>query len=123
MDLSAAENELLTSLPPVLRAVVKALGLPRAKEFLAEKGGRSMSISKFHTTSLDLSPDELEAMNKCLANHMDALGRISMPKVDKLRIFERNVKIREDRERMSINDLASHYRLSSRQIVNICRDA
>lgn len=123
MDLSAAENELFTSLPPVLRAVVKALGLSRAKEFLTENGGSNMTIPKFCSGSHGLSEEELQSMNKCLDNHMDALGRLWMPKADKLFIHERNLQIRQEREHMSINDLVRRYRLSSRQIVNICRDA
>lgn len=121
MDLSAEETKFVESLPPVIKAVTKALGLIRAKEFLIEHGGINMNIPKYRASNKGLSQEELEALNKHLANHMDASGRIWVPTADKFFIYERNVQIRKDKENLSIRDLARRYRLSSKQIMNICR--
>lgn len=121
MEFSAAEAQFVNSLPPILKAVAKALGLVRAKEFLVEHGGRNMNIPKYSTSNKGLSREELEALNKHLANHMDYSGRICLPKADKFFIYERNLQIRKEKENTSISDLAKRYRLSSKQIMNICR--
>lgn len=121
MEFSAEETKFVESLPPVIKAVTKALGLTRAKEFLVEHGGSNMNIPKYRSGNKGLSQEELEALNKHLANHMDAIGRIWLPKADKFFIYERNVQIRKDKENTSISDLAKRYRLSSKQIMNICR--
>lgn len=122
MDVHAIDQNFLTTLPPVLKAVVKSLGLERAKTFLIDNGGMNVNIPKLRcNNALGLNQEELAAINKHLASHMDSIGRIWMPKVDKLFIWERNVQIRKDKESMSIRDLAKHYRLSSKQIMNICR--
>lgn len=121
MEFSAAETQFVNSLPPILKAVAKALGLVRAKEFLVEHGGTNMNIPKYRASNKGLSQEELEALNKNLENHMDYSGRIWMPKADKFFIYERNVQIRKDKESTSISELAKRYRLSSKQIMNICR--
>lgn len=121
MEFSAEETRFVESLPPVIKAVTKALGLVRAKEFLVEHGGTNMNIPKYRTSNKGLSQEELEALNKHLANHMDYSGRIWLPKADKFFIYERNVQIRKDKENSSISELAKRYRLSSKQIMNICR--
>lgn len=122
MNVSAIDQSFLAQLPPVLKAVVKALGLERAKAFLTENGGMNVNIPKSRcNNALGLNQEELAAINKHLASHMDAVGRLWMPKVDKLFTWERNVQIRNDKENMSITELAKKYHLSSRHITNICR--
>lgn len=114
--------ELLRSLPPVLAAVVRALGFGRASDFLLEHGGVNVTIPKHRTTALQVEADELKRLRAALAPHMDAVGRVWMPKPDKLFQRVRNAQIRHDKDHTSINAQARQHRLSSRQIQNIRRD-
>ncbi len=118
----AVDEELLKTLPPVLRAVVRALGFGRAREWLADHGGVNVTIPAFRTIALDLEPGELARLRATLAPHLDAAGRCCLPKADKLFIRVRDAQIRKDRASTSINTLARRNRLSSRQILNICRE-
>lgn len=122
MDTLEINQRLISSLPPVLKAVVMALGLGRARVFLIEHGGVNINIPKFRVdNSLGLNENELASMNKYLECHMNENGRLWLPKVDKLFIFERNIQIIKDKSNLSIHGLAKKYNLSSKQIMNICR--
>lgn len=116
------DNDLLKTLPPLLRAVVKALGFGRAQQWLQDYGGVNINIPQYRVQALDLEPEELERLRCTLAPHMDRQGRVWMPKADKLFIRSRDAQIRKDRYRSSINALARSNNLSSRQITNICRE-
>lgn len=118
----SVDADLLRTLPPVLRAVVRALGFGRAKQFLIDHGGINVCVPKHRSSSLGLEADELERLNEVLAPHMDAQGRVWMPKPDKLFIRVRDTQIRKDRQSFSINELARSNNLSSRHILNICRE-
>ena len=122
MEWPVVDTELLTILPPVLRAVVKALGYVRARAWLETRGGVNINIPAVKDAALGLSADELARLRITLAPHMDAAGRVWMPKVDKLWQVARNVAICTTVDRYSIRDQALAYRLSSRQITNIRRD-
>jgi len=117
-----ADEELLKSLPPILRAVVKALGFGRAQDWLHIYGGINITVPKYRQQALDLGADELARLRHTLAPHMDATGRVTMPKADKLFIRVRDAQIRKDRHGASISALARRNQLSSRQIINICRE-
>lgn len=119
--LPAVDEELLKTLPPVLRAVVRALGFGRAREWLVDHGGVNVTIPQYRTEALGLSADELERLRAQLAPHLDAAGRVWMPKPDKLIIRVRDAHIRRERSTASIAALARRHRLSSRHILNICR--
>jgi hypothetical protein len=110
-------------LPPVLRAIVRALGFARAMEWLGEFGGVNVTLPKHHTTALALSDDELARLRGHLARHLDAAGRLWLPKADRLLRRTRDECIRRQRNNYSVNALARLYRLSSRQIINICLGA
>lgn len=118
----AVDPELLRSLPPVLAAVVRALGFGRAKVFLVDRGGVNVNIPKFRNSSLGLEPDELERLRITLEPHMDASDRVWMPKPDKLFIRLRDAQIRRDKHKASINTQARENNLSSRHILNIRRE-
>lgn len=118
----AVDPELLRTLPPVLVAVVRALGFGRAKDFLAEHGGVNVCIPKFRSGALGTDKAELARLRETLAPHMDAAGRVWMPKPDKLFILVRNAQIRKDKCCESINGQARRYKLSSRQIQNVRRE-
>lgn len=118
----AADDELLKTLPPVLRAVVRALGFGRAREWLNDHGGVNVTLPSCRTYAQGLEPDELARMRVTLAPHTDDAGRCWMPKADKLFIRVRDAHIKQERLKASINTLARRHRLSSRQILNICRE-
>ncbi len=121
-DLPAVDEELLRALPPIVRAVVRALGFGRARKFLADHGGVSVHIPKIKERALGLEPDELERLRLCLAIHIDANGRVDLPKADKLFQLVRNAQIRHDRRYTSLRVLARQNHLTSRHIQNICRE-
>lgn len=116
------DEDLLQTLPAVLRAVVKALGFSRAQQWLQDHGGVNVSIPQFREQAMDLEPDELARLRDVLMPHMDSVGRVTLPKADKLFIQIRNTQIRKERGSSTINALARGYRLTSRQIKNICRE-
>lgn len=118
----AVDDDLLSTLPPVLRGVVMALGFMRAREFLSAHGGVNVCIPKHRATALGLDAEELARLRQALSLHMDAAGRVWMPKADKLFQRARDTQIRKDRQSHSIASLARTYDLSSKQICNICRE-
>lgn len=118
----SVDVELLRTLPPVLGAVVRALGFGRAKEFLVERGGVNISIPKHRSAGLGLSDDELARLREALAPHMDAADRVWMPKPDKLFIRVRDEQIRREKHRYSITAQARQHHLSSRHILNVRRE-
>lgn len=121
MEWPLVDTELLSLLPPVLKAVVKALGYIRAREWLETRGGVNVNIPVEKGEAMGLRADEMARLRIVLAPHMDAAGRVSMPKVDKLWQIARNVAICKTAKQHSIRDQALAYRLTGRQITNIRR--
>lgn len=122
IDWPVVDEELLKVLPAVLRAVVRALGYGRARDWLVEHGGVNVSVPARRTTALGLEPGELARLRAALAPHLDDNGRVAMPKPDKLFQIARNAQIRRDRDSTSLAALARKNRLTSRMILNICRE-
>lgn len=116
------DAELLRTLPPLLVAVVRALGFGRARIFLLRHGGVNFNVPKKNGDAIDLTPDEFDRLCETLEPHMDENRRIWLPKPDKLFIRVRDRKIRQDKSINSIKELAREYDLSSRHILNICRE-
>lgn len=116
------DEDLIKTLPAVLRAVVRALGFGRASDWLTDHGGVNVCIPLHRTRALGLEPAELRRLRITLEPHMDAAGRVWMPKADKLYRRVRDAQMRKERQNTSISMLARRYRLSSRQILNICRE-
>lgn len=116
------DPELLKLLPPVLKAVVRALGFAKAKEWLHDYGGINVTIPKIKATALSLEAEELDRLRDTLAPHMDAAGRVTMPKADKLMALWRNEAIRKSAGSKSIAQQAREWNLSARHITNIRRD-
>ena len=123
MNWPDVDKELLSTLPPVLRAVVRALGFQRAKEWLREVGGVNVNIPKRLDCTLGLEPDELSRLREVLAPHMDEAGRVWMPKADKLLRITRNQFIQRRKMVESIREQSRLYGLSSRMITIIRTDA
>lgn len=122
MTAPVVDTDLLATLPPVLRAVVKALGFARAREFLLAHGGVNVTIAKRHSRTLGLQGDELARMRENLKLHLDHNDRVWLPKADKLLQMVRNAQIKREAYDKSIRDQARMYDLSSRQITNIRRE-
>lgn len=120
-DTPSIDENLLKQLPPVLRAVVKALGFSRAKEFLDTYGGVLVYVPKKQNAMFCLDTRETQRLLVLLEQHLDSSRRISFPKPDKLFIFARNLQIRIDKETCSITNLARKNKLTTRHIMNICR--
>lgn len=121
MEWPVVDAELLSLLPPVLKAVVKALGYQRARDWLDINGGVNINVPARKEEALGLAPDELTRLREALAPHMDAAGRVWLPKPDRLWKMVRNAAICSLSDQQSIREQALQYRLSSRQITNIRR--
>lgn len=118
----ALDPELLKALTPITRAVVRALGYGRAREFLFEHGGVNCNIPMHKVQALGLSSDELARLRITLTPHLHRNGHVDFPKADKLFQLARNAQIRQDRSRYSLSQLARANHLTSRHIQNICRE-
>ncbi|MCQ8116110.1 hypothetical protein [Methylomonas rosea] len=116
------DADTLQNLPPVLRAVVRALGYGRAQEWLREWGGLVINLPKHYTFALGLSRDELQRLRVELAPHLDSNDRFSVPKIDKLWIRHRNALINANKDWQSASKQARAYHLTVRQITNIRRE-
>lgn len=121
MDRPTVEQTLLATLPPILKCVVKALGVSRAIDFLSQNGGIRVYIPRTHTRTLGLDEEELRRLRDALGSHVDATGNITLPTARKLATHARDEAIRREREEYSCNEMARRYGLTSRQINNICR--
>lgn len=119
MEFPDVDQSLLATLPPVLRAVVKALGFSRAQEWLRYYGGVNTHLPLKKSRALGLQDDELARLRHVLAPHLDSSNRIWLPKADKLLAIHRNAAIINSADKESIARQARLYNLSSRQITNI----
>lgn len=123
MDFPDVDQSLLATLPPVLRAIVRALGFARAQAWLRDHGGVNVHIPLYKSPALGLTDDELSRLRETLAPHLNADGRFSCPKADKLLIVHRNHAIINNAHRDSISTQARQYNLSGRHVQNIRRMA
>lgn len=121
MDFPDVAPELLATLPPILRAVVRALGFVRAQEWLRDHGGVDLYIPAHKITTLGLSEDELARLRVTLAPHLNDDRYFSCPKVDKLMAIHRNAAIIASAHRDSLTTQARQYGLTTRHVSNIRR--
>ncbi|BEV07986.1 hypothetical protein [Methylophilus sp. DW102] len=113
------DEEALQPLPPVLRAMVKALGFGRAIVFLQEYGGIPFTLPKLKDNKMGLMPDELARLRITLKQHLDADNRIALPKADKLLAYVRDQEITKHKDTESIVLQARKYHLTTRHVLNI----
>lgn len=113
------DEEALQPLPPVLRAMVKALGFGRASVFLQEYGGIPFTLPKLKDSKMGLMPDELERLRVTLKPHLDADNRIALPKADKLLAYVRNQEIAKHKDSESIVQQARRYHLTTRRVISL----
>lgn len=111
----------LRTLPPVLRACVKALGWGRARDFLETFGGQPVFVPEGKATALGLKADELERLRHVLAPHLSSTRIVAMPKADKLFLKWRDEQLARDMHGMSTTQLARKYKLTTRHILNLKR--
>ena len=107
-------------MPPILRGIIKALGLKKAQILLMRFGGTTIVVPKTHSKKLGLSEEDLQALHSQLKPHI-INDRITLPKVDKIFIGLRNLEIINARKDKSLTELASEFGLCVRHIQNICR--
>lgn len=114
-------DNILRMLPPVLRAIVRALGINRATRWLKTYGGIYIYLPKIPTYALDLTKEEIVRMQIALEPHVSSKRLVTIPKADKIMAIIRNEQIRADRKRLSLSTLARRNNLTMRHIGNICR--
>lgn len=112
---------LRSTFPPVLRAIVGALGIVRAQEFLKQHGGTFVYLPKHDGSSLGLTLAELTLLREALADHLKNESKLALPKADKIFNVFRDIELRLNRSRYTLNELAKMAGLSSRHVQNICR--
>jgi hypothetical protein len=115
------DADALRTLPPVLRAVVKALGWGRARDFLGLFGGQVVFVPECKATALGLSEIELARLRLVLAPHLSHTRCVAMPKADKLFLKWRDEEFARDMHGMSNAELARKYKLTTRHVLNLKR--
>lgn len=115
------EDAILSGLPPVLRAIVRALGYQRAQEWLRQHGGGHVYLPVHTTTTLGLDAEEIARLNVTLAPHLDDQRRFTAPQPGKLLARARDAEIKRTKATMTIRDQARTHGLSTRHVLNIRR--
>lgn len=113
------DDEVLKQAPPILRAIVKALGFGRASEFLQEHGGIPFVLPKVKETKAGLMADEIKLLRITLEPHLNSRNCVDLPKPDKLLAHLRNQEIVNSKDKESITQQAYKFRLTKRQIQNL----
>ena len=117
------DEDALRTLPPVLRACVKALGWGGARDFLGTFGGQVVFVPAVKTTALGLRADELARLRLVLEPHLSHTRCVAMPKADKLFLKWRDEDFARDMHTLSNAELARKYRLTTRHVLNLKRQA
>lgn len=109
-------------LPPIPRAVYRALGLTRAIEFLCEFGGTNVRIAAGERSKLIpfLSADEFAHLRTSLEPHVHPYSRrLSLPKSDHLLKTMRNFDIAAQADCQSLKEQARQYNLTTRWVLEL----
>jgi len=106
-------------LTPMLRRLVRSIGLPNTLTLLAKRGGLPLEVPRRGRSSYILVELIGETAADLLAEEFAGTEAITLPMADKLHAQIRNRAIRAERSTASLSALASRYGLTRRQIVNI----
>lgn len=115
------DDAALRTLPPVLRAVVRALGWGRARDFLQKHGGLPVFVPAGKSAALGLGADELQRLRLTLEPHITSTRVVALPKADKLFLRWRDEEFARDMHSMSNAELARKYKLTTRHVLNLKR--
>lgn len=109
-----------TQLPPQLRRLVRAIGLPATLALLKARGGTRLMLGK-NPAGASLLLDLIgHANTKALLAAFEGATELMLPKADKLLAQARDRAIRDEHARgHSLMVLALRYDLTSRHILNI----
>lgn len=117
-DADAPFNERL--LPPLLKRIVRAVGLPAALRLLKARGGTRYCVPVSPTGLILEFMDSRQAT--ALIRELGATEHVSLPKADKALLELRNAQIRlEYAAGDSLLTLALRYNLTTRHVLNIVR--
>lgn len=115
------DEDALRTLPPVLRACVKALGWGRARDFLGLFGGQVVFVPAEKQAAMGLNPGELQRLRLVLAPHLSHTRCVAMPKADKLFLRWHDEEFARDMHNMTTAELARKYKLTTRHVLNLKR--
>lgn len=107
-------------LPPQLRRLVRAIGLPATSTLLKARGGTRLMLGKNVAGATLLLELIGPAHTKALLETFEGATELMLPKADKLLAQARDRAIRsEHAEGISLMVLALRYDLTTRHILNI----
>jgi len=115
------DEDVLHTLPPVLRGIVKALGWGRARDFLQNYGGVVIFVPADKDEALGLTKVELQRLRITLADHLGSKRLVATPKADKLFLRWRDEQFSKDMHTLSNSNLARKYKVTTRHVLNLKR--
>lgn len=114
----------LKPLPPLLRRLIRSMGLPATMILLQARGGTRFYLGGVHARRDRQLLRDLVGVDASQAFYMEFGGgkgsEVTLPKVDKIAMQIRDRAIRADQAH-SLMELALIHRLTTRQIQNIRR--
>lgn len=115
-DLDLVNPDLL---PPLMRNLVRLIGLPETLRLLEARGGIPTYIPAHPDQSTELKAVLSAAALEALARSEYAGHRVELPKPDKVIAQLRNHAIRNARTQMSAAQVARTFGLTRRHVINL----
>jgi hypothetical protein len=110
----------ISLLPPRVRQLIAAVGLPAAFNLFSSLGGTWVYVPHVATRSQllgVLSKDQVQQLAQAFGGQS-----ILIPMADKLLTQIRNIAIRLDRQTMNTNEVALKYSITRRRVEQICAE-